>query len=1213
MKPANVLLSRAEDGSEHAYLGDFGLTKRSFSVSGLTVTGQLLGTFAYMAPEQIRGDRVDARADQYSLGCVLYECLTGETPFRSDLDAGILWGHVYQAPPLPSALRPGLSSGLDAVVTRALAKSPADRFESCVAMIEAAASGAAPSPSIAPRRGPARKACRRCDATLPTGARFCPSCAAPVDASPPTQERKVVTTLAASLVRSSAGNEDPERSRALADRFHEVVSAEVVRTGGIVEKLVGGAVMAVFGVPSVHEDDSERALHAALRIRARWREEAGGRAVRIGVGTGEVAVGGSPEDGWLPTGESVNATVGLEQAAGGGEILVAERTVQAVGGAFEFGAAGAVDGRDGSTGLGCRSLNRALSLVRPRGVPGLRRVFVGREAELRQVLEAYGEAVGNGRPRLVTVTGEAGIGKSRLVAEALERLSGAAEAPIRRTGRCLPYGHALTYRPVADILREEFELSETDPPDVVLERLGERRILGLALGLDVAGDLHPMAARERLHEAFVAFLDERARERPVVVVLEDMHWAEPPLVDLVDRVCAEVRGALLLLATTRPERGGEADVVRRGDGRSVRLRLLTARETGRMLDEALGVTVPEVVRAAIVDRTEGNPFFVEEQIGVLIDRGLLRREAGGWAFGELPADLDLPGSVQALIGSRIDLLPANEKAGLQAASVIGRAFWVRPLRELLEGEEPDLDLLLERDFVRFNGLSAMPDDREYSFKHAVIRDVAYAGIPKSRRARLHAAFAEWLEDFGNGNDALAPMLAHHYAEAAAPDLADLAWAGREEDLAGLRAHASSWLRRAAELAIGRYEIDEAMSLLRRAIELEPPREELAGLWMAIGRAHAFKYEGEAFSVALGRALELSPDPGASAEIHAELAFQTATRFAMWVTKPATDLVDGWIDTVLRSAGAGTAERAKALIARAYWHQADPGSRDAAGEAARIAEGLGDVELRSWATGARMSASLAAGELEAARRLAEDRLDLVSGISDPDHRAEAHGSAVYPYLALGRFDDARRVVEWDRVITARLSPHHRVHALTGRIFVEEAARQWATIRDLTPEMEALVAANATPCVSNPLALLDCAVAAAATGEIEESRRLENAADALGMQGYDLGMNPTRVRLALVRGERDRIGGLLEGMPPEELLGAGDAVDVTSRLDGLLALGEWEAIEREAPSLVVPGTYIEPFALRALGVARADPEMVERATERFASLGLQWEIDRTPDLT
>src|SRR5919201_5143670 len=627
------------------------------------------------------------------------------------------------------------------------------------------------------------------------------------------------------------------------------MAEEVERAGGTIEKFAGDAVMAAFGVPVALEDHAERALHAALAMRHRTRELDQRLELRIGVNTGQVVVGRPREGSSFVTGDAVNVCARLEQAAAPGEILVGERTAAAVRGAFEFDAQTTVDAKGKPDGVVCRRLTRALSLMRPRGVRGLQRAFVGRENELDHLRAAYTRVAAGDTPELVTIVGDAGVGKSRLVRELWEWLAERDPQPLQRTGRCLSYGHGTTYWPLGEVLREHFGVVENDSPETIAERLEGRRYLGLTLGLDAGEELHPLKARERLHDSWVEFLGDLARERPAVILIEDVHWADDDLLDLLDTIVAHVNGSLLVLATARPEALESRAAWNR---HALILDALPPAAAGRLLDELLGVELPALLRDLVVGRAEGNPFFVEELLATLIDRGVLARRNGGWSCAELPPDFEIPDTVQAVLAARIDLLPPAEKAALQAAAVIGRVFWSGPVYELVGGM-PDFELLSERDFIRRRSGSSLPDEREYAIKHALTREVAYGGLPKAKRARLHAGFARWLERGGERSDEHAALLAHHYAEAVRPEDVDLAWGGNEQEAAELRAKAVEWSRRAATVSLRRYEMEDGIALLHRAVAFESDAAEQAELWLEIRSATALRLHGVEFHEAIEQA------------------------------------------------------------------------------------------------------------------------------------------------------------------------------------------------------------------------------------------------------------------------------------------------------------------------------------------------------------------------
>jgi class 3 adenylate cyclase/tetratricopeptide (TPR) repeat protein len=1045
-------------------------------------------------------------------------------------------------------------------------------------------------------------ACAQCGATLPVDARFCPACAAPVMPEPErAEERKVATVLFADLVGSTAlgAEQDPERTRVLLDRFYEAMAEEIELAGGTVEKFVGDAVMAAFGAPAALEDHAERALHAALGMQRRLDDLFGDRlALRIGVNTGEVVVGRPREGSSFVTGDAVNVGARLEQAAGPGEILVGERTAAAVRGAFELAEPVTVEAKGKAEGVVAQRLLRALSLMRPRGVGALRTVFVGRDAELGQLQEAYPRVVAEGRPNMVVIAGDAGVGKTRLVRELWGWLASREHQPLQRTGRCLPYGHGTAYWPLAEVLREHFELREDDGADVALERFGRFRYLGLSLGLDVAEGLHPLAARERLHDSWAEFLSELVAERPAVVLIEDVHWADDDLLDLIDSLVSQVDGPLLVLATARPELLERRPSWQRW---ALPLEALGERSATELLDGLVGAELPPELRTAIVDRAEGNPFFVEELLATLIDHGVLKRQNGGWTSVDLPEGFEVPDTVQAVLAARIDLLPVAEKAALQAAAVIGRIFWTGPIYELVGGA-PDFDLLVERDFVRRRAGSSLTGEREYAIKHALTREVAYASLPKARRAQLHAAFAHWLERSGEGNDERAGLLAHHYAEAVRPEDLDLAWAGRETEVEGLRVKALDWGKRAAQLAIGRYEIDEGLTLLQRAVGLEPDPAEQGRLWYEIGHACALKYDGEGFVAAMEKALELGESPG---DVYAELGFQTVQRAGMWQTRPEFGLVKGWIDNAIASSDPGTAARAHAVVARALWEQTEEYTR----EAERVARESEDVELVAHAMWTRGQMLFNAGEYAAASDQLVSRVALHPQIGDPDLRCNTFFVAVDVHIAATRFADARAAVESLEQEAEGLTPHHRLHAIGQRVDLEVACGHWEAVRTVTSRTEAAVEANlATPCPLNVASLFSCALAAALLGDEAEARRLEQAAYAIGMTGYGFATDTTRISLALALRDLDKAREIVEELDPE-LLETWSVRVRASLFDALVALGESDRIEADAPQWIERPGYARPFALRALGLSRQDEALVEQAAQTFEGIGLAWHAQQT----
>jgi class 3 adenylate cyclase/tetratricopeptide (TPR) repeat protein len=995
-------------------------------------------------------------------------------------------------------------------------------------------------------------------------------------------ERKLATLLFADLVGSTALGDklDPEHARDLLEQFYDAMEAEIALGGGTVEKFIGDAVVAVFGAPAAQEDHAERALQTALWMLERLRNLFGDRlALRIGVNSGEVVVGRPREGSSFATGDAVNVAARLEQAAAPGQVLVGERTAALVGDAFEFGEPSTVEAKGKQDGVAARELRRMVAPRRPRGGHGLVGTFVGRKGELGwlQQVSVIDE------PRFALVVGEPGLGKTALVRELRERLPA---GTTFRLGRCLSYGRSVTYSPLADVLRQELGLREEEP---ALEKIAGNEILGLTLGLDVAGDLEPRAAVLALQDAWVRLASEIGARGPAVVVLEDLHWASEPLIELLGRVLSDAAGPVLILGTTRPGRAGLPP------GETLILEPLGDDEAGELVDQALGAPLDAEGRELVVRHADGNPFFLEEVLSDLLDRELLTRRQGEWALDA--GALTIPDSIQGVLAARIDLLEPPAKDALQAAAVIGRSFSTAGLAALV-GSAAEVRTLVERGFVR-------PTVPELVFKHALTRDVAYGALPKAERARLHAAYADWLQG-EDASDGVPGKLAYHYAEAVDPEIAELAWRDRDQDAARLRGSALRWLRRAAELAIARFDLDDALGLLERAVDLSPDDSEL---WHSIARVNALKFDGTAFWESMQKTLELTADQAERGELYAELSFESTMRGAMWKVAPDWAMVSGWIGEALEHAPPDSRAYGYALVGKSMLEDDIP----AAERAIAIAEGLDDVELLSFGLSAHSANAQSVADFATAAELALRRLGLVGRINDPDHVALIHWDSATAELALGRLEDAELHALRHEAIAARLTPHHEVHAIGNLVTLDEAAGRWDRLRERMEWIERAVAANVdTPCVYNPRNLLAGAVACAALGLDDEARRLEAEESALGFEGYGFWLDPLRARLAQIRGDLDRVETLLDASEKWSWQVYNFVSSVATRLDAFVAVGRaGEAVE-DAERFAIPGTYLEPFALRTLGIARGDSALVAQGQERFEAMGLEWYAAQTPAL-
>jgi hypothetical protein len=407
-----------------------------------------------------------------------------------------------------------------------------------------------------------------------------------------------------------------------------------------------------------------------------------------------------------------------------------------------------------------------------------------------------------------------------------------------------------------------------------------------------------------------------------------------------------------------------------------------------------------------------------------------------------------------------------------------------------------------------------------------------------------------------------------------------------------------WLERAAQFAIRRYEIDDALVLLGRALSLQPDEEAQARVWRAIGTANALKFDGEAFWTAMENSLRVCANKATCAETYSELALQTAIRSSMWAKRPDRELVASWIDQAVELSDRGGEARARALIARSYWERPSAGP---AREASELAERSGDIELRSYA--------FAESDFEAALDWSQRRLKAKSQISDPDHVADIYELAIPACCANARFTEARRLaVEHDEVVEP-LSQHHRLHGIAVLLEVEEICGGWKRILELAERAEAAVEENlATPCARNARSLLLIALAAAYTGDEQTSRYYERRAEDVATEGYEAVLAAPRTWLALLRGDLESIVPLepadLARIQHEYALPTAAA-----QLDALAALSERTLVEQEAPRLLQPGTYLEPFALRALGAVCEEESLIEQAVDRFDAIGLNWHAEQS----
>jgi class 3 adenylate cyclase/tetratricopeptide (TPR) repeat protein len=692
--------------------------------------------------------------------------------------------------------------------------------------------------------------CLDCGRENPEDARFCNVCGTPlaVGLPPRSEERKVVTVFFCDLVGFTARSDqaDPEDVRAALHPYHARVRAEVERFGGRVEKFVGDAVMALFGAPVAHEDDAERAVRTGLRVLeavAELNEEAPGLdlAVRIGVNTGEavVTLQARPEEGEsMAAGDVVNTAARLQQAAPVGAVVVGEITFRATRDTIEYEALQPVRVKGKAEPL---AMWRARGVKGPVGSEAERRLpapFIGREDDLALLKQTFARTLRESSAQLVTVTGEPGVGKSRLVAEFRASLEEQKGAVSWRQGRCLPYGEGVTFWALGEIVKAHARILESDGPSEASEKL----IRGLsALVPEVAerdwirsrlaplvGARTPEAAgtveREESFTAWRRFFEALASEHPLILAFEDLHWADPAMLEFVEHLVDWSTGVpLLAICIARPEMYERRPGWGGGKKNSTTIALspLTTEETARLISALLSQAVlPADTQRALIERAGGNPLYTEEFVRMLFDRGILERRdrvvhvASG-------VEIPVPETVQALIAARLDTLPSDRKALLHDAAVVGKVFWSgavsfiggAQLREVEEG----LHELARKELVRPARSSSVANQAEYSFWHLLVRDVAYGQIPRAARAKKHRAAAEWIESIaGDRITDHAELLAHHDVQALELTRA----AGGDGDLADLSERARRSLVLAGDRAM-QLDVGMAESYFRKALELFP--------------------------------------------------------------------------------------------------------------------------------------------------------------------------------------------------------------------------------------------------------------------------------------------------------------------------------------------------------------------------------------------------------
>ena len=918
---------------------------------------------------------------------------------------------------------------------------------------------------------PLASLCSSCGASNPPGQRFCGECGTPLNPAaaaratnveprePSITERRLVSVLFADLVGFTTLSEsrDPEEVRELLSRYFDESRRVVERYGGVVEKFIGDAVMALWGSPIAHEDDAERAVRAALELTALVRglgEEVGAPDLRAraGVLTGEAAVALRAEGQGMVAGDLVNTASRIQSVATPGAVLVGESTKRTTDRVISYEPAGSFELKGKEVPAELWRATRVVGLRRAAGrSTALEPPFTGRDREFRMMKDLFHDSAEHGKVHLVSVLGVAGIGKSRLTWEFNKYIDGLVEDIWWHQGRCLAYGEGVAFWALAEMVRGRAGILEDEESSTAAGKLiasieehipdeAERRFvaprLGHLLGLEEGG----AGDQENLFAACRIFFERIADEGPSVMVFEDVHWADSALLDFIEYLVEWSRERPIFVVTlARPELAERRPNWGAGTRNftSIFLEPLPTEQMGSLLSDPIP-GLPEEVRARILERAEGIPFYAVETVRMLIDRGILVRENGAFRLEGSIDTLEVPESLQALIAARLDGLDPQERRLLQDAAVLGRTFTHQGLVAITGLPEDEVAALLG-SLVRKEVLSIsidplLSDRGQYGFLQDLVKKVAYDTMSKRERKARHLAAAAYLRSVVD-EDEIVEVVASHLLDAyiAAPD---------DDDAEGIRLDALATLRKASERAASLGANEEAQRYAERAIELADDTLASAELHERAGMMAVAHLDIEPGVDHFRRAIELFESEDAmlpAARVSARLGD------AIWSQGKGADALD-LMESAYRvladeEPNADLAQLAAQLGRFSYFSGDSAGALERIDRALEIAEALDIPEVLSEALNTKSLILLNYGRWNEATGILRHALAIALNHDKPSAALRAYNNLVDFADSTDRYADAEELVREGLSLSRRVGDRSWESSLLGHVYPKFALGLW----------------------------------------------------------------------------------------------------------------------------------------------------------------------------